>query len=268
MPMCRHLLLAALPILMASCATTQNGLNYTITTKSHYLCCRTIRYATWDFPKVKSSGLQGDGVVVRLEPVSSSVKCDSDLEVRVAIANNGDHDVFIPISYELQGDTLLLYPFRGGWVGPDNVRIARQLQYGDIVDREIPRLQFYRLPRGREVRLIGIVPRKWLCSQTIPANDEYLAHESTNTDFFVNRSKPLGALPYRRDPDLRDTFRLRFDVGYSRLDFYEAYPILERTVNRAADSVSIRIAVDDQPKELLDEAQQVAFSNVISLNVE
>lgn len=265
--MARRLSLLLLPFLLASCATTQNGLQYAITTRSHYLCCRTIRYSTWEFPQVEPSRLKGEGVVVRLDAVTPQVDCDDDLPLRVVIANNGDDDVYIPVSHELQGDTLLLYPFRGGWVGSRTVRIARQLQYGDIVDREIPRLQFYRLPTGTEIRLTGVVPRRWLCSQTIPANDEYLEHEAKNTDFLVNRSKPLGALPYRRDSDLRDTLRLRFDVGYSRLDFYQAFPILERTLNPGGDSVSIHIAVDDEPKELLDASQQVAFSNVLSLRL-
>lgn len=266
--LCRLTLLLLGSLILASCATPRNGLQYAITTQSNYLCCRTLRFSTWEFPRVEASTLEGEGVVVRLAALSPQVDCENDLALSVVIANNSDQDVYVPVSYELHGDTLLLYPFRGGWAGTETIRIARQLQYGDIVDRDVPRLQFHRLPAGGQVRLKGIVPRKWLCSQTIPANDEYLAYEARSTDFFVGRSKSLGTLPYRRDTDLRDTLRLRFDVGYARLDFYKAYPILEEALNPGRDSVSVRIAVNDVPKELLDASQQVAFSNILSLRLD
>ncbi len=261
--MARSLLL--LLALASSCAPAHPVLEYAITTQSHYLCCRTLRYATLDFPETFPSSLVGDGIVVRLTSRSSIASCGSDLRLQVLIANNGEADLYIPVSHELDGDTLRLYPFRGGWINDQPVRIARQLQYGDIVDRETPRLRFHRLPAGREVRLEGLVPVKWLCSRTIPANDEYLAFESRNTDFFVGRSKSLGTLPYSRDPDLRDTLRLRFDVAYARLDFYHDFPIIERRLNPEGDSVSIHVATDDQPKSLLDDSQGLASSNVVTL---
>jgi len=250
-------------LLSSSCATPRSGIEYEITTQSHYICCRTLRYSTWEFTTTYPSALAGEGVVVELEGPGRPISCDEDLHLGVRIANNGSGDVHIPISYELQGEMLLVYPFRAGWVDGHAVRIARQLQYGDIVDSALPRLRFHRLPHGRELRLTGVVPRKWLCSQPQVVSDEYLEYEGRSSTFYVDRSRSLGTLPYRRDPELRDTLRLRFDVAYSALDFYDAFPVIEQRRNRAGDSVSVRVAVEQQPKELLDGSQHLASSNVV-----
>ncbi len=161
----RYLLsLAALFLCVLGCAPRSQVINYVVTSQSPYICCRTIRYSTWTFPNLRQSMLPGDGVVVRLTGDTVAARCETGATVGVAIANNGPEDIYIPVSKEMQGEQIKLYPWRLFYADGRPIRVARQMQYSDLGEREDPLLRFFRLPAGKEVVLQGMITERWLCA--------------------------------------------------------------------------------------------------------
>jgi hypothetical protein len=260
----------ALIILAAGCSSTQPAATYIITTESHLMCCRTLRYATNEFPVLQASTVSGQGVVVRLDADTVRGKCPNGAEVHVMIANNSSEDIFVPVSRELHGDTIKLFPWRMYYDSDADqppVRIARQLQYGDLVERTDARLTFYRLPAGKQVNFHGVVTPRWLCTPPINVTDDLLNAELDPT-VYAEQTRALRASRPPEDAAGFPPTRFRYDVAYTHLDFLEGLPVKENERNSVGDTVQVQVAVDDPPATFLNASQQVASSNVVMLVVE
>lgn len=256
--------LATLAIL--SCAPRQGVVNYIVTTQSPYNCCRTIRYSVWEFPKTEASRTSWPGVSVQLLGDTIMARCTDDVALGVTIVNNGDVDVYIPFSKELELDRVKLYPWRLYFEGTDPIRMARQLQYNDLIEREDALARFFRLPAGRQVTLNGTIPQRWLCSPATPVTTEYLKLE-LNPTFYADRSRALRGAQYWRDPALKTPVPLRYDVAYTTLRYLDSLPVTSRTPNAAGDTIQVAIAVKEEPAGFLDASQQVARSNAVILKI-
>jgi len=264
----RYLLpLAALFACVLGCAPRSEVINYVVTSQSPYICCRTIRYSTWTFPNLRQSMLPGEGVVVRLTGDTVAARCETGASVGVAIANNGPEDIYIPVSKELQGEQIKLYPWRLFYADGHPIRVARQLQYSDLGEREDPLLRFFRLPAGKEVTLQGMITERWLCAPPLDVNAGYLDMETSTTSFYADRTRGLRAYHYQRDPNLPDTIALRYDVVYTTLGYLNELPTLNQTWNAAHDTTQLTIAVPEEPEKFLDASQRVSQSNVITVRM-
>lgn len=230
------------------------------------ICCRSMRYSVWQFDATAPSSVADTGVVVRLVADTLRADCDRDAALDVLIANNTDDDIYIPFSKELAGSSLKLYPWRVIYADGRAVRLARQLQFNDLVEREDALARFFRLPSGRQVVLHGVVPQRWLCSPTTPVTDEYLGYE-LDPLFYSDRTRSLRAREYRRDPDLLTTVPLAFEIAYTTLGFIDALPVKSRARNSAGDTTQIGIAVKEEPATFLNGSQHVARSNSIVLHL-
>jgi hypothetical protein len=254
-----------LAVLLAGCAS-HGIVNYIVSSHSPYVCCRTVRYSTWEFDKTEPSRMPGKGVVVRLLGDTLNAECAHDASVGVTIANNSDLDIFIPFSKELEGMRVKLYPWRLLYEEGRPIRLARQLQYNDIIEREDALARFFRLPAGRQVTLEGTVPQRWLCLVATSITDEYLGLE-LNPTFYADRARALRGAEYKRDPQLLTTVPFRYDVAYSTLRYIDSLPVASRASNSAGDTTRVTIAVKEEPAQFLDASQLVAKSNEITLRI-
>jgi hypothetical protein len=250
--------------LLAGCAPGASTVNYIVSTNSSYTCCRTIRYSTTTFSGLESSRLKGEGVIVRLEGDSLVARCGADAELPLVIANNSDNDIFIPISRELEGDRLKLYPWRFLYANGVPMRLARQIQYGDLLDRTDSRLLFHRLPSGSQVRLRGVIPSNWLCAPATPIPEGYLERE-LNPTFYSDYSRRLRAADVGVIDTVNRRTLMRYDVAYTSLDIWKGLPGSATEWNPARDTAQIHIAVTDEPATFLNASQRVAESNSIRL---
>lgn len=261
------LLILLLPAFMlGSCRPKPATVSHIISSESPYLCCRTIRYSTWMFPQTRSSTASGTGVVVKLHNDTIIARCDADATLDLTISNNGEEDIYIPISNELEGDRIKLYPWRLSYAEGRDIRLARQLQYTDIVEREDALLRFFLLPAGREISLRGVIPQRWLCSPADLVPNPYLEAE-LNPTYYADRARGLRGAAYRRDPDLPATIGFRYDVAYTTLGYLDALPA-ERSWNDARDTMRATIHVKEEPADFLNASQQTASSNVVTLKFE
>lgn len=252
-------------LLLGSCATPGPAVYHIVTTQSTYQCCRTIRYSTWTFPTTRGSTASGDGVVVRLLADTVAARCGGDTEIGVAISNNSDEDIYIPVSREMEGDRIKLYPWRLSYdTSGAPIRLARQLQYNDVIERTDALLRFFRLPSGREVMLHGVIPQRWLCAPATEIAPPYLNAE-LNPVFYSDRARALRAAEYHRDPKLPAAIGLRYDVAYTTLRYLESLPVSSRNVNASGDTVQVMVGIPEEPGEILNSTQKVAESNIVTL---
>lgn len=244
-------------------------MHYILTTQSPHICCRSVRYSIASFAKTSSSSHGDTGVVVRLLADTLYGRCGHDAALNVVIANNTAEEIFIPFSHELDGERLEIYPWRllydSATAKP--VRLARQLQYNDMIERQDALLRFFKLPAGREVRLSAVIPARWLCAPTTAVTAEYLGYE-LNPVFYADHSRNLRGKELGRDPDLRTSIGLRFDVAFSSFRFLDALPVLSRKTNPAGDTTEIRVGVKEEAGQYLDDAQHVTGSNEVVLRIE
>jgi hypothetical protein len=239
--------------------------NHVVTTASAYGCCRMINYQVVEFARTGNSTIEGDAVTVRLLPDSIAAPCGADAEVPLVIANNTPHDIFVPISRELEGDRIKLYPWRLFYQEKQPVRLARQIQFGDLLERTDGRLAFHRIPAGREVRLRGVIPGNWLCVPPTDIPVGYLERELDPT-YYADYSRTL------RDESARygkkiPLFGLRYDVVYTPLDFWNGLPGATEHSSPGGDTVYTDIKVKDTPASFLNSSQRVAESNVIMVRL-
>ena len=204
--------------------------------------------------------------MVRLTGDTLPVRCETGAEVGVSVANNGEEDIYIPVSHELEGGTIKLYPWRVLYAKTGPIRIARQLQYADLGEREDPLLRFFKLPAGKQIDLRGIITERWLCAPPIEANAGFLDMELT-TSFYADRTRGLRAYHYERDPKLPDTIALRYDVFYTTFDYMNQMPVAKQSWNDAHDTTQMTIAVPEEPGKFLDASQKIAQSNVIPIRI-
>jgi hypothetical protein len=263
-------LLAAAAALLAGCSTPRSTVHYVVSTESHYICCRSIHYATAEFDRLYPSSLKGaadEPVVVRLGHDSSRVSCGEPLELPVVIANNGDQDVYVPMSNELEGDRIKLFPWRWVSVGGRNVRLARQIQYTDLVETIDVTPRFFRLPAGKEVHLHGIILPEWLCSLPRSIPEDYLKKE-LDPKVYADYTRLLRGANLQLDTSALGHWGLQYDVVYTPLDFIEALPLKEKQWNPGHDSVNIMLGVPEEPATFLNASQKVAHSNTLTLDIE
>ena len=264
-PLALLALLVILPFLCASCGVAPETISYAITTDNGNVCCKTLRYQTTDFPEFQTSTLQGDGVVVRFMADTVQAVCGTELRLPLVIANNSDSDQYIPISHELHDGTIRLFP----WIvmnEADPVRIARQIQYGDLLERTDSRLLFHRLPAGKQVQLTGIVPKEWLC-RTPKWTDPSLLIEMLHPKYYADYSRALRTPKFWPQESLHSVVGIRYDVVHTTLAWLGAAPQRSTHTTSAGDSVSIGLAVMDEPGMMLNSSQQVAQSNVITMKL-
>lgn len=259
-------LIAFLPVLCA-CGSSPAIVSYAITTDNGNVCCKTLRYQTTDFPMSQPSTLPGNGVVVRFLADTVQAVCGTELRLPLVIANNSDSDQYIPISYELQQEgTIRLFP----WIvmnEADPVRIARQIQYGDLLERTDSRLLFHRLPVGKQVRLTGIVPKEWLC-RTPKWTDPSLLTETLNPKYYADYSRALRTPKFWPQESLHAVVGIRYDVVHTTLGWLQTAPQRSAHTTSAGDSISIGLGVMDEPGMMLNASQQVAQSNVITMQLQ
>ena len=263
--MYRSLLLLAL--LLAGCTASKIPAAYFISTNSHLVCCRTLRYTTAEFTKLRSSSLAGQGVVVRINDDTVRGSCLIDAYTTVTVANNGPEDIYLPISHELSGDTVKLYPWRLIYEEKRQVRLARQLQYGDLVERTDARLSFNRLPSGKQVDLVAVIPQRWLCTPPSSLVEGYLEGE-LDPQYLAEASRSIrGSVPFS-NADIFGPMGLRYDVAYTTLGFLNGLPVTSENWNSRHDTATIHVAVKEEPALLLNDSQKIASSNVVTVIVE
>ncbi|MBS1912012.1 MAG: hypothetical protein JST22_08510 [Bacteroidetes bacterium] len=256
----------AVAIHLAGCASDR-VMHYVVSSHSPYLCCRTIRYATAAFAATQSSSLAGDGVAVRLLADTIRARCADGAHVDIVIANNTDQAIYVPFSNDLEGDRIKLYPFRLLYEGDHRIRLARQLQYNDVVERLDSKVLFYRLPAGKQTTLHASVQERWLCSALTTVTKEYLALE-LNPTFYSDRVRGLREGTYRRDPNLLRTSGFCYEIAYTRLGYLDSLPVQQRSVNSRGDTTTVQINVKEEPGTFLDASQHVARSNEAVLMIE
>ncbi len=252
-------------VCVAGCSSP-HVMNYILTTESPYICCRSIRYSTWPFQRTTSSQIGDTGVVVRLSGDTIDARCERDAPVDVTIANNTEDDIYIPFSKDLDGDRLKLYPWRLIYADNQPMRLARQVQYNDMVERQDALLRFFRLPAGQQTVLHAIVPERWLCAPTTPVTDEYLGYE-LDPNFYSDRTRSLRASEYHRDPNLLPRVPMAYEIVYTTLRFIEALPQTGRIVSAGGDTTQIRIGIKDEPGTFMNGSQHVARSNTVLLRI-
>jgi hypothetical protein len=252
-------------LLLYGCATRKDMVNHVVTTASPYGCCRMINYQVLEFAQTERSTLTGDSVAVRLLPDSVTATCGTDAEVPLVIANNTASDIYIPISRELEGDRIKLYPWRLYYEEKKPVRLARQIQFGDLLERTDGRLAFHRIPPGREVRLRGVIPGNWLCVPPTDIPAAYLERELDPT-YYADYSRTLRDESARYGKKL-PLVGLRYDVAYTPLDFWHGLPGVTEHSSPGGDTVYTDIKVKDTPASFLNSSQRVAVSNVIMVRL-
>lgn len=263
--MFRSLLLLAL--VSAGCTASKTPAAYFISTDSPLVCCRTLRYSTAEFPMLRPSTLAGQGVVVRLNDDTVRGSCMIDAYTTVTVANNGSEDIYLPISHELSGDTMKLYPWRLVYQEKRQVRLARQIQYGDLVERTDARLSFYRLPAGKQVDLVGVIPQRWLCTPPSSLVEGYLEGE-LDPQYLAEASRSIrGSVP-SVDADIFGPMGLRYDVAYTTLGFLQGLPVRSEQWNSRHDTATIHVAVKEEPAKILNASQQVSSSNVVTVIIQ
>lgn len=262
--MYRSLFLLAL--VLSACAS-RTPASYTISTNSPLVCCRTLRYMTAEFAMLRSSTLRGEDVMIRLHDDTVRGSCQIDAYTHLTVANNGKEDIYLPISHELSGDTVKLYPWRLIYQNTRQVRVARQLQYGDLVERTDAKLLFYRLPSGKQIDLVAVIPQRWLCTPPSSLTEGYLEGE-LDPQYLAEASRGLrGSSPFS-NANIFGPMGLRYDVAYTTLDFLRGLPVDSEQWNSGHDTATIHVAVREEPAKILNASQKVAESNVVTVIVE
>ncbi len=263
--------LVVLILTLAGCASSSPSATWIVTSDSRLLCCRTMRYATDEFTHPESSSIPGNGVVVRLLADTIDGTCGRGAAVPIVIANNEDQDVWVPVSNELSADTMTLFPWRLYYSSKPGerdlppIRVARQLEYGDLVERTDAHLTFERIPAGKEVRLVGWIPPRWLCVPPENVTDEALEAELDPT-VYAERTRSIRARHNRIAAAAFDPVAFRYDVAYTRMDYLDTIPsTLQR--NDAGDTVTVHVGITDPPAGLLTASQHVSSSNVVVLRI-
>ena len=265
---------ALLAVLAASCAAPRAApgdlVHYRLTTQSRLSCCKSMSFDVVTLPGTVSSTLSGDGVIVRFAAERLDGDCASGGEAPLVIANNSAEDVLIPTSHELEGARIKLYPWR---LHHDSVthapmRLARQIQYGDLFERNNEaRLRLMRLPAGREVRLTAWVPGAWLCTKPTELYEGYLEAE-LDPELYAQRSRGLRTSRFEQARELVSPIGLRYDVVHLTLDFIDALPVLSRTTSPGQDTIAVTLGVNEPPAGFFNAAQRVASSNVIEMTID
>ena len=259
-------LLVLLPLLCSCGGGAPAVVSYAVATDNGNVCCRTLRYQVTDFPGTEPATVPGNGLTVRFLQDTVSAECGGQLRVPLVIANNSDSSQYIPISHELDSGTIRLFP----WIvmNEENpVRIARQIQYGDLLERTDSRLLFHRLPAGKQVRLTGVVPKEWLCRTPKWASQSLLT-ETLNPKYYADYSRALRTPKFWPQESLHAIVGIRYDVVHTTLGWLQTAPQRSAHTTSAKDSVSIELAVMDEPGMMLNASQQVAHSNVITLKLQ
>ncbi|MBC8144356.1 MAG: hypothetical protein H7X80_02155 [bacterium] len=249
---------------IAACASPDE-VSYAISTQSRMVCCRTMNFSVAEFPGASknSSGVPGVSVMFPANRITGN--CESGAESQVVIANNSGDAILIPTSRELEGSRIKLYPWRLHHDSAQgNIRLARQIQYGDMFERPDGRLHFLRLADGYEVRLNAWVPGQWLCTKPTELYEGYLAAE-LDPAFYAQRARGLRTSPYEQAKDLVSPIGMRYDVIWVTLDFLKVLPVISRTTNSAGDTISVLLDVKEEPAAHLNAAQRVASSNIIEM---
>lgn len=257
-------LLIILPLL-CSCGSTPGIISYAVTTDNGNVCCKTLRYQVTDFPNAQTATTLGDGLIVRFLTDTVQAICGNELRLPLVIANNSDSDQYIPISYELQEGTIRLFP----WIVMNEtnpVRIARQIQYGDLLERTDSRLLFHRLPAGKQVQLTGIVPKEWLCRTPKWAAPSLLT-ETLNPKYYADYSRALRTPKFWPQESLHSVVGIRYDVVHTTLGWLQTAPQRSLHKSSTGDSISIELSVMNEPGMMLNSSQQVAESNVITMKL-
>jgi hypothetical protein len=251
---------------VALCCASPRPATYIVTTDSHLICCRTLRYATAEFARTEATGERGDGLVVRLAADTVVGTCGRDAELGIEIANASAEDLYIPFSNELSGDSLKIYPWRLIYEHDAPMRLARQIQFEDLLERVDARLRFYRLPSHRRIVVQGIIPQRWLCTPPMSILEGYLEAE-LDPKVYSDRTRDLRASQPLPDPSIYGTMALRYDVAYTRLDIWEHTPIAEQHWNAGHDSLLLHVSSHEEPSKLISDTQRVASSNVVTLTI-
>lgn len=251
----------------AACTSPQQ-VNYIVSTQSRMVCCRTMSFAVADFPATVASASSDTGVSVSFTSLRTIGDCTNGAEAPLVIANHSGRDVYIPTSRELDGSRIKLYPWRlhhDSALG--NIRLARQIQYGDMFERTTDgRLLFLRLRDGYEARLSGWVPGNWLCTKPTELYEGYLTAE-LDPEFYAQRARGLRTSRYEQARNLETPIGLRYDVVFVTLDFLNALPLISRTTNAGGDTISVVLDVKEEPAKHLNAEQRVASSNVIEMEI-
>ena len=254
-------------VLLASCATVPSEVRYAISTKSPLSCCRKMEFTVATFSPTVETERDGDGVEVRFGSDRLVGHCLAGGEAPLVVANHTDDDVLIPTSRELEGTRIKLYPWRlhHDPTRGDSIRIARQIQFGDLIEHEQnARLVFMRLPWGHQVSLTAWVPGTWLCTKPTPLTEGYMERE-LEPDYYAHHYQRLRTAAYDQASELVSPIGLRYDVVWLTLDFLETLPVASRSESPAGDTVAVVLDVRDEPAKFLNASQRVASSNVIDL---
>ncbi len=265
--MCIAGLCCILGIAVIGCSSSRpETVHYSITTQNSMKCCRNLTYTTESFKAVRETSIPGDSVRVILHPANITATCDKAPAIPLTISNGTEHDIYIPFSKELSGDTIKLYPWRLLTIEWKPIRVARQIQYGDLLERTDALLRFLRLPAGTQADLTGIIPPEWICAEPQEPVIDYLEKE-LDPHYYSNYSRWLRSQGTRRPDSLTTPVGLRYDITYTTLDYIEKLPVLEQSSSSANDSIAITLAVQEQPAEFINSSQELATSNVITLEL-
>lgn len=258
-----------LALLFTACGTQADLVQYTVATNNRLSCCRSMTFSVGTFASTARTADRGDGVSVRFMNQRLAGSCDRGGEAPLVIANHTDEDVFIPTSHELEGSRIKLYPWRQHHDSArGTIRLARQIQYGDLLERNNDaRLRLMRLPAHHEVHLTAWVPGSWLCTKPTELYEGYLTAE-LDPAFYAQRARGLRASPYEQAKELVSPIPMRYDVVYVTLGFLEALPLVSRTSNSAADTITVHLDVKEEPALFLNAEQKVAESNLVQLIIE
>jgi hypothetical protein len=258
---------------VAGCGTSSELVNYTVTTHSRLVCCRSMHFTVTGFTGARaiSDDARDDarGVEVRFASERISGSCALGATAPLVIANHSDTDAYIPTSHELEGSRIKLYPWRLHHDSAHGaIRLARQIQYGDMFEHgNDARLQLMRLPAHSEVALTAVVPGQWLCTKPTELYEGYLDAE-LDPAFYSQRSRGLRTSPYEQSKDLVSPIGMRYDVVWLSLAYLDALPVVARKESPRGDTISVEIDVKEEPAEFFNAAQRVASSNVIEMVIE
>jgi len=257
---------------LVGCSSSHETIHYAVTTDISELCCRTIYYGVSDFPDLRSSTVPTDGhaqgLVVRLHGDSIRGACGDRMLVPLTISNVGDSDLYVPVSHELEGTTIKLYPWILYFTDDRPVRLARQIQYGDLLERTDSRLIFRRIPAGKEVSLTGLISKEWLCKPEVIMNAQYLK-DQLDPKYWSDHTRALRTPAYwDRAESVHSEVGLRYDVSYTTLSFVDDLMRTEQTWNAAHDSTAIHLKAHDEPAAYINRSLHVAESNIVTILID
>lgn len=245
---------------------------YTVTTDNPGICCRTLRYSVADFPNLTSTETKrseaSSGLVVRLHGDSIRGACGGEMLVPLTISNVSDSDLYVPVSHELEGTVIKLYPWILYFTDGRAVRLARQIQYGDLLERLDSRLVFQRIPAGKEVSLTGRISKEWLCKPEIIMNAQYLK-DQLEPKYWSDHTRALRTPAYwNQTESVHSEVGLRYDVSYTTLSFVNDLTRTTEEWNSEHDSTEIHLKARDEPATYVNNSLHVAESNIITILID